>query len=197
MIDDYIENNLSVSREDAHNLHTKYGLDHGLVVEGLVRHYGIDTLEFNAKVDDALPLEELLCPDPELLKFLQDIDKTKVKLWLFTNAYVNHGKRVVRLLGVEDQFEGITYCDYGASPLRCKPHKDVYAKAMQDAGVTNAKRCYFVDDSATNCRGAEKLGWTTVHFLEEHIKIPEEYVCKHRIRTLHGLRTVFPQFFKP
>ena len=27
-------------------------------------------------------------------------DKAKVKLWLFTNAHITHGKRVVRLLGV-------------------------------------------------------------------------------------------------
>jgi len=45
-------------------------------------------------------LETVLHPDPELLSLLQSVDRTKVKLWLFTNAYVNHARRVVRLLGI-------------------------------------------------------------------------------------------------
>lgn len=95
-------------------------------------------------MDDALPLEDLLEPDPELRKLLQDMDRSKVKLWLLTNAYINHGKRVVRLLGVEDQFEGLTYCDYGAKPMLCKPSLQMLKKAMQEAGATEVQACYFV-----------------------------------------------------
>jgi len=50
--------------------------------------------------------EDIIEPNPSLRKLLEDIDKTKVKLWLFTNAYVNHGRRVVKLLGIDDLFEG-------------------------------------------------------------------------------------------
>jgi pyrimidine and pyridine-specific 5'-nucleotidase len=177
-------------------MHIDYILDYGFALEGLVRNHGIDALDFNKHVDDALPLEKLLSPDPGLRSLLQDIDKTKVKLWLFTNAYVTHGERVVSLLGVDDQFEGITYCDYGAQPLRCKPHEDVYFKAMEDAGIKDPERGFFVDDSAANCREAEKLEWTTVHFLEEYIKAPEEYVCRHRVEKLEELRGLFPEFFQ-
>jgi len=72
------------------------------------------------------------------------MDRSKVKLWLFTNAYVTHGKRVVHLLGVEDMFEGITYCDYAAEKLLCKPDPAMFAKAMKEAGVSDVKDCYFV-----------------------------------------------------
>lgn len=114
LIQKYFREHLSLSAEDAHELHMKYYKQYGLAIEGLVRHHKVDALEFNSKVDDALPLEDVLSPDPELRKFLLDMDQTKVKLWLFTNGYVNHGKRVVSLLGVDDLFEGISYCDYGA-----------------------------------------------------------------------------------
>jgi pyrimidine and pyridine-specific 5'-nucleotidase len=144
LIHEFFKNTLFLDQEAAHKLHLKYFNEYGLIVEGLAQNHGINPLDFNRKVDDALPLEGLLEPDPELRKMLQDIDKGKVKLWLFTNAYVNHGKRVVRLLEIEDQFEGLTYCDYGAKPMRCKPHLDMFNKAMKEAGVEDVKTCYFV-----------------------------------------------------
>jgi pyrimidine 5'-nucleotidase len=126
----------------------KYYKDYGLAIEGLVRHHKVDALDYNQKVDDALPLEDLIKPNPDLRRMLQDFDKTKIKLWLFTNAYITHGKRVVKLLEIEDLFEGITYCDYGSEKFICKPHKEAYEKAMKEAGVSTANECYFVGKSS-------------------------------------------------
>ncbi|PQE15369.1 pyrimidine 5 -nucleotidase protein [Rutstroemia sp. NJR-2017a BVV2] len=147
LIDQYFMKHLELSREDAYNLHQDYYRTYGLAIEGLVRHHKIDALEYNRQVDDAVPLEDILSPDPQLRKLLEDIDRSKVKLWLFTNAYVNHGKRVVRLLGVEDMFEGMTFCDYGAERLICKPYQESFDKAMKEAGVMDEKDCYFVGES--------------------------------------------------
>lgn len=140
----YFVNHLALSKEDADHLHTKYYKDYGLAVSGLAKHHKIDPLDFNREVDDVLPLEGIIVPDPKLRALLGDIDKSEVKLWLFTNAYVTHGRRVVRLLGVEDMFEGITYCDYSQLPLVCKPHEEMYQKAEEEAGVTDSTQCYFV-----------------------------------------------------
>ena len=125
-------------------LHMKYYQEYGLAIEGLVRYHKVDPLEYNKKVDDALPLDEILKPDPNLRKLLEDVDKSKVRLWLFTNAYITHARRVVRLLGVEDLFEGITYCDYSQPKLTCKPHKEMYDKAEAEAGIADVQECYFV-----------------------------------------------------
>jgi pyrimidine and pyridine-specific 5'-nucleotidase len=130
-------------------LHQKYYKEYGLAIEGLTRHHQIDPLEFNEEVDDALPLDRILKPNPKLRKLLESLDTTKVKPWLLTNAYVNHGKRVVKLLGVEDLFEGITYCDYGQLPLVCKPSQDMYAKAEKEACVPSTESCYFVGTSTS------------------------------------------------
>jgi pyrimidine 5'-nucleotidase len=147
LIDQYFIKHLELSREDAYKLHQEYYKTYGLAIEGLVRHHKIDPLEYNKQVDDALPLESIIFPDPALRKLLQDIDKSKVKLWLFTNAYVTHGRRVVRLLGVEDIFEGMTFCDYAQDTMTCKPHPEMFAKAMNEANVKKAKDCYFVGKS--------------------------------------------------
>lgn len=125
-------------------LHRKYYREYGLAIQGLTRHHKIDPLQFNREVDDALPLDDILKPDPKLRKLLEDIDRTKVKLWLLTNAYITHAKRVVRLLGVDDLFEGITYCDYSQPQLVCKPNAEMWEKAEKEAGARGVENCYFV-----------------------------------------------------
>ncbi len=53
-----------------------------------------DPLDFDRKCDGSLPLEELLKPDPGLRQLLQDIDRTKARVWGLTNAYhtVRYGR---------------------------------------------------------------------------------------------------------
>ncbi|ERF70306.1 hypothetical protein EPUS_06347 [Endocarpon pusillum Z07020] len=144
LIDKFFIKHLSLSAGDALMLHQKYYKEYGLAIEGLYRHHKIQPLEFNREVDDALPLDEILEPDPELRRLLERFDKDKVKMWLFTNAHITHGKRVIRLLGVEDCFEGITYCDYTAEELLCKPRPEMFEKAEREAGAPAADQCYFV-----------------------------------------------------
>ncbi|KAK6507521.1 hypothetical protein TWF481_005952 [Arthrobotrys musiformis] len=198
LIHDYFERHLSLDRADAVNLHKRYYKDYGLSLDGLIRHHKIDALEYNTEVDDALALEEVLSPDPELRRLLERVDKTKVKMWLFTNAYVNHGRRVVKILGVDDLFEGITYCDYAEEKLVCKPREEAFVKAMREASVTDRSKCFFVDDSLSNCKGATAFGWTqTAHFVEEGLPEPETKASKFQINNLKELPSIFPQLFKP
>ncbi|CVK84856.1 probable pyrimidine 5`-nucleotidase [Fusarium mangiferae] len=195
-IDDYFKKHLGLSPDDAERLHKDYSQQYGQAIEGLVRHHQIDALEYNAQVDDAVPLDDLIKPNAQLRQFLEDIDTSKVRLWLLTNAYVNHGKRVVRLLGVEDLFEGLTYCDYSQVPFVCKPHKEMFDKAMREAGVSDVSRCYFIDDSHKNCVGAEEAGWTAIHFVEEGLPVPDTPASQHQVRHLEELRSLYPEFFR-
>lgn len=148
LIDQYFVKHLDMPAEEAARLHQEYYTNYGLAIEGLVRHHQIDPLDYNAKVDDALPLEDVIKPNPELRALLEDVDESKVTLWLLTNAYVTHGQRVVRLLGVEDLFQGLTYCDYAARPLICKPDAEMYKKAMREARVDKVQDCFFVGTSS-------------------------------------------------
>ncbi|KAK2009738.1 pyrimidine 5'-nucleotidase [Colletotrichum eremochloae] len=196
LIDQYFMTHLSLPEDEASRLTREYYKTYGLAIEGLVRHHQIDPLDYNAKVDDALPLEDILKPDHELRQLLEDIDRSKVKVWLFTNAYVNHGKRVVKLLGIDDLFEGLTYCDYAQFPFLCKPAKGMFRKAMDEAGVDRAENCFFVDDSYDNCKSASELGWIAAHLVEAGLSAPETKASQFQIRHLRELRTVYPQFFK-
>lgn len=177
-------------------LHSKYYKEYGLAIEGLTRHHKIDPLVFNSEVDDALPLDKILRPDPHLRQLLEDIDPSKVKLWLLTNAYISHAKRVTKLLDVQDLFEGVTFCDYSKTPLTCKPSQAMYEKAETEAGAPSTPSCYFVDDSALNCKHAQARGWTTVHLVEPELPLPSVPASKYTIRNLEELRTLFPHIFK-
>ncbi|KAJ5899267.1 hypothetical protein N7495_004011 [Penicillium taxi] len=196
LINVFFVKHLNLSVEDAHMLHQKYYQEYGLAIEGLTRHHKIDPLEFNEEVDDALPLENILKPDPKLRQLLERLDTTKVKPWLLTNAYVTHGKKVVKLLGIEDLFEGITFCDYGELPLVCKPSQDMYAKAEREADAPSSESCYFVDDSYLNCVHAEARGWKSVHFVETGFPIPSKPASSYSVSSLHELPVHFPSVFK-
>ena len=186
---------LELAPEDARQLHAKYYKDYGLAISGLVKYHKIDPLAYNREVDDALPLDDLIKPDPQLRRLLSDIDRSKVKLWLFTNAHVTHARRVVRLLKVDDMFEGVTYCDYSKQPLLAKPHTEMFEKAEKDAGAMNIKECFFVDDSLLNCRHATARGWTVAHKLEKEDQEPDIKGGKYQVRDLEELRGIFPEFF--
>lgn len=195
LIDSYFVRHLALPASDARALHARYYKDYGLAISGLVKHHTIDPLAYNHEVDDALPLDDVIKPDPQLRRLLEDVDKSKVKMWLFTNAHITHARRVVRLLGVEDCFEGVTYCDYAAKVLLAKPHKQMFEKAEREAGAKSSDECYFVDDSALNCRHANKRGWTVVHKLEVEESLPESKAGRYQIRDLEELRSIFPYFF--
>ncbi|KAF1836445.1 pyrimidine 5-nucleotidase [Decorospora gaudefroyi] len=196
LIDRFFEDHLSLSQKDANELHYRYYREYGLAIEGLVRHHKVNALEYNSKVDDALPLEDVIKPNPELRKLIEDIDTSKVRLWLFTNAYITHGKRVVKLLEIDDLFEGITYCDYGSDKFYCKPHVEMYEKAMAEAGIKSNEKCYFVDDSYINCKAADERGWKVAHLLDENDAPPAQPASKYQIRSLQELRNIFSEVFK-
>lgn len=193
----YFVTHLGLTDQHADMLHHRYYTEYGLALEGLVRHHNIDAMEYNKTVDDALPLEDILKPDPELRQMLERIDKSKVKkVWLFTNAYKTHGERVVRLLGIDDLFDGITYCNYNEIPLVCKPKKEAFDKVMKEAGESDPAKCVFVDDSGLNIRAATELGWSeTVHYVDPHDKLPEKQAGHHVIRSILDLPTVVPHLF--
>lgn len=107
---------------------------------------------FNREVDDALPLDNILKPEPRLRGLLMRLDRSKVKPWLFTNAYITHAERVLGLLGITDLFEGITYCDYGKMPLICKPNSAMYERAEEEAKAKGAEKCFFVGGFSSRIR---------------------------------------------
>jgi pyrimidine and pyridine-specific 5'-nucleotidase len=91
---------------------------------------------------------------------------------------------VLKILDLEDQIEGLVYCDYEQIDFTCKPEPDYYhnvsssysfgheyrlclIQAMKQANISDPSKCYFIDDSRPNVTSAKELGWGhCVHFFE-------------------------------
>ncbi|KAH7914211.1 pyrimidine 5-nucleotidase [Hygrophoropsis aurantiaca] len=165
---------LGLEEQEASDLHHRYYSQYGLALRGLTRHHEIDPMDFDRKCDGTLPLEDLIKPNPSLRKLFQDIDRSKVRVWALTNAYKNHASRVLRILDLEDQIEGLVYCDYEVANFTCKPEPEFYRNAMKRAGISDPAKCYFVDDSRLNVVSAKRLGWgRCVHFYESGLETVE------------------------
>lgn len=165
---------LGFPEEEAERLHSQYYRQYGLAIRGLVKFHNIDPMDFNEKCDASLPLETLLKPDPSIRQLLLDIDRSKVRVWGATNAYITHAERVLTILGLRDLFEGIVSCDYANPEFTCKPEPEYYAMAMSRASLDptspeDRAKCLFVDDSLSNVRAARILQWGSSVWFRERL----------------------------
>ncbi|KAF8974474.1 Haloacid dehalogenase-like hydrolase-domain-containing protein [Flammula alnicola] len=203
---------LGLDHDEASELHLKYYTQYGLALRGLTRHHDVDPLDFDRKCDGSLPLEDMIAYDPTLRKLLEDIDRTKVRVWALTNAYRPHAERVLHILKLDDLIEGLVYCDYLVKDFVCKPEPEFYDAAMKQANVNDPSKCYFVDDNRKNVDAAQALKWGhCVHFCERGLEAMEGGKIKEiddarepgaadndvvDITTLEELRKVWPEIFK-
>ncbi|KAI9090161.1 Haloacid dehalogenase-like hydrolase-domain-containing protein [Phlyctochytrium arcticum] len=179
--------------EEASELHVRYYTEYGLAVRGLVKYHDIDPLAYDVEVDQSIPLDLYLKNDPELRKMLDSMKD--VKKWAFTNAYSVHAKRVLKFLGIDDQFAGLTFCDYAKPNFSCKPEEAYYHEVMKAAGVTDPSKCYLVDDAAVNVDTAKRLGWTAVHVTDTPEAEPKH--GHFQIADVKDLPKILPEFWVP
>lgn len=154
----FFQEYLHLPGADAATLGCKFYLDYGLAIKGLIKHFAIDPQDYDGFVDGGLQLEKVLRPNKKLKNMLSRI---RARKWIFTNAGLQHSLRVLQLLGIQDQFEGIIYCDYCEPDFPAKPDRLAYERAMRCAGV-DPEHSYFIDDGVNNVRTAVELGWHAI-----------------------------------
>lgn len=152
----YMQKLLNLPDEELAALREHYLETYGTTLRGLQMNRAVDTEDFLAYVHD-LPLDQYLQPDPVLRELLLSLPKRR---WIFTNADVNHARRVVQRLGVSDCFEGII--DIHAIQFASKPNLEAYTHALRIAGETNPQHCVYLDDAIRNLIPAYRLGFYTV-----------------------------------
>lgn len=81
---------------------------------------------------------------------------------------------------------------------------------MAQAKVTDPSKCFFVDDNLKNVQAAKRLGWGSSVYYQEYpqraelvasgaqhpVELKDVEGVDATITSLHGLRKVWPQFFK-
>ena len=136
----YIVERVDITPEDAEQLKHEYYQQYGTTMRGLILHHGIDPEDYLIFVHD-VPLEGYIGPNPDLNTMLASIPLRKV---VFTNAYEEHARRVLDLLGVRHHFERIV--DVRDIGFNCKPHPIAYRRIL-DILDTRPGECVMVGDA--------------------------------------------------
>jgi pyrimidine 5'-nucleotidase len=165
----------------------EYYLKYGTTLRGLQIHHQVDADEYLGFVHD-LPLEEYIEPNPELRVLLESLP---LKRYIFTNADADHARRVIRILGVHDCFDGII--DVRALNFACKPELNAYRKALSMSGNPDPDMCVMIDDSPINLKPALLLGFTTILVRKDRKIDPS---ANYVIPSLLDLRNMLPKLWE-
>lgn len=165
-MEQYMAERLGIDPTEVPELRRALYTEYGTTLRGLQIRYHVDEMEYIEYVHD-VPLDSLLVPNPELRDVLRQLPQRKL---IFTNADRKHAGRVLRVLGIEDCFEGIIDI-LDISPY-CKPMLEAYQIALRLVGEPDPAACVFVDDSPRNLAGARAAGLYTVQ-----VGVPEGEVA--------------------
>lgn len=151
----WVRDRLNLSWEEATELRQEYLRRYGTTMGGLMVEHGEDVDHYLSFVHD-IPIEEYLQPDPALADMLAQIPLRKV---VYTNATSEHGLRVLRRLGVADQFEQVIGIqDVGLyNKISSEAYERMLALLDGEAGA-----CIMVEDTPRNLPAAKALGMTTI-----------------------------------
>ena len=150
----YVQDLLTLSREDARRLQKELYQQYGTTLNGLMQRHGIDPDDFLEKVHDID--YSWLVPDPVLGAAIHQLPGRK---FIFTNGDRGHAERAARQLGILDRFDAIF--DIVAAGLTPKPARQTYEKFAALHAVTGHNTVMF-EDLARNLAVPKALGMTTV-----------------------------------
>ena len=151
----WLRDHLGLTWEEAIALRHQYFQQYGTTMGGLVAEHDVDVHDYLTFVHD-VPVEEYLGPDPALAAMLDSIPLRKV---VYTNATSAYAWRVLRALGVADQFEQVIGVEEVG--LRNKINRDAYERMLALLGAQGPE-CIMVEDSARNLQPARALELTTI-----------------------------------
>ncbi len=154
-INQFMIRHVGIQSDDVAALRDRLWREYGTTLRGLQNLYHIDAEQYLAYVHD-VPLADYITPDPQLPAALASLPQRKI---IFTNADVNHARRVLSLLNIEDAFADIF--DVLSFAPYCKPYPQAFQATLTRLGE-QAKRCVLVDDQPVNLRTAHEMGFYTV-----------------------------------
>lgn len=154
----YMVDRMQIPADDVPRLRETYFRQYGTTLRGLQANHVIDVADYLAYVHD-VRLAEYLKPDPAQQAVLAGLH---TRNFIFTNADVNHARRVLKQLQVERYFVDII--DINRMAPYCKPSPEAFALALQISGEADPTRCAMVDDLPHTTRAARDFGMYAVLF---------------------------------
>ena len=152
----YMRDRLSIPEEAVSGLREQYFKMYGTTLRGLQERHNVDKEDFLAFVHD-LPLKNYLTPNVNLREVIASLQTRNL---IFTNADVNHARRVLAELKLDDLFE--TIIDVNAVAPYCKPMPESFAIAMDLADEPDPRKCVMIDDLPRTTRAALDVGMASL-----------------------------------
>jgi len=157
----YMCERLGIPEKDAPTLREQYFKMYGTTLRGLQQRHNADAEDFLAFVHH-LPLKDYLTPDSVQREIIASLPSRKL---IFTNADVNHARRVLTALNLNDLFD--TIVDIHAVTPYCKPMPESFAIAMELADEPDPRKCVMIDDLPRTTRAALNAGMASLLYGSE------------------------------
>ena len=154
----YMIEHMHIPAEDVPGLREKYFREYGTTLRGLQAKHKIDTQDFLAYVHD-VNLTDYIQPNPLQQSVLASLPTRNL---IFTNSDLNHARRVLRVLQIEEYFTDIV--DVTRIDPYCKPNSEAFALALKVAGESTPSKCIMIDDLPNTVKAAKGLGLYSVLF---------------------------------
>ena len=154
----YMRDRMGIPEEEVPILREQYFKMYGTTLRGLQARHHVNVDDYLAFVHD-LPLKDYLTPNPLQREIIASLPSRKL---IFTNADVNHARRVLTLLNLDDLFE--TIVDVNAVAPYCKPMPESFAIAQELADEPDPRKCVVIDDLPRTTRAALDVGMASILF---------------------------------
>jgi putative hydrolase of the HAD superfamily len=155
-INEFMMDKLDITIDKVSELRKEYFSKYGTTLNGLRINFQIDPYDYLTYVHD-VPINDFIQPDPGLREMLVNLPQKRI---VFTNASIDHAKRVLERLGIINQIDQII--DIIALNFENKPKNNAYIQALTLAGERDPKACVLVDDRVRNLLPGGSMGMTTV-----------------------------------
>ena len=152
----YMRDHMGIPENEVPILREQYFKMYGTTLRGLEERHHVDREDFLAFVHD-LPLKDYLTPDATQREVIASLPSRKL---IFTNADVNHARRVLTVLNLDDLFEAIV--DVNAVAPYCKPMPESFAIAQELADEPDPRKCVMIDDLPRTTRAALNVGMASI-----------------------------------
>ena len=164
----FISKKLELSETKSFILQKNFYKKYGTTLYGLMKHYEVDPQEFCNYVHN-INLKNLK-HSKSLRSKLQALPGRKI---IYTNGDYKYAKKILRCLGIEDQFLDIF--DITKSNYIPKPMKSSLNKLIKQYELNPLETAYF-DDLEKNLMSASLKGFTTIHISEKSGSESQSYI---------------------
>lgn len=152
----YLTEHLALDGPVADELRMRYWQRYGATLVGLIRHHGVDPHHFLRETHDFPELHRMVVGREGLRHVLRRLRGRRI---VFSNSPERYARAVLRVLGVEDLFDGVFCIEH--TRFQPKPQVRGFLRLLRAHRLV-ATRCIMVEDSLENLRTAKRLRMKTV-----------------------------------